>query len=100
MYFSNNRTKAELFHVMCGAVGSASPTEQYTKNHRTPGEQIAHTVGHGAPGTFELMKYHLLYGKFRAIERRSAVSQWRDDVTSGQNCLHPLVNKSPDTPIR
>lgn len=34
---------------------------QHTKAQSMLGSQIAYTVGHGAPGTFELMNYHLFY---------------------------------------
>lgn len=36
---------------------------QNTKANTVLGDQIAYTVGHGAPGAFELMNYHLLHVK-------------------------------------
>lgn len=58
MFFSNSGTKTQLF-LSCLQFWalSDSPTA-----HQSPlGDQIAYTVGHGAPGTFELMNYHLLH---------------------------------------
>lgn len=69
---------------------------QYTKAHSTLGDQIAYTVGRGAPGTFELMNYHLLHVKchwrFMPLEQDEfsisattlslIISQWHDNVTS------------------
>lgn len=57
-FFSNSGTKTQLF-LSCLQFWalSDSPTA-----HQSPlGDQIAYTVGHGAPGTFELMNYHLLH---------------------------------------
>lgn len=46
---------------MSTALSLVRPHLQYTEAHSTLGDQIAYTVGHGAPGTFELMNYHLLH---------------------------------------
>lgn len=36
---------------------------QHTKANSILADQIAYTVGHGAPGTFDLMNHHLLHVK-------------------------------------
>lgn len=86
---------------------------RYTKAHSILGDQIAYTVGHGAPGTFELMNYHLLHVKchctFMSLEqdefsisaaRLSQIfSQWQDNViflpksigSENQNLLYPKI---------
>lgn len=61
VFFSKNWTKTGLFFVMSTALSLVRPHLQYTEAHSTLGDQIAYTVGHGAPGTFELMNYHLLH---------------------------------------
>lgn len=83
-----------------------------TKAHSKLGDQIACTVGHGAPGTFELMNYHLLHVKchyrFMPLEQdefsisATIFSQWHDNVISqptsivneNQNLLYPKISLS------
>lgn len=62
MFFQKNGQRLNCFcHVY--SFGLCQTHLQYTKTHGILGDQIAYTVGHGAPGTFELMNYHLLHVK-------------------------------------
>lgn len=72
MFFPENWTKTELF-LSCLQIWHCQTHLQYTKAHSSLGDQIVFTVGHGAPGTCELMNYHLLHikchGRFMPLEQ-------------------------------
>lgn len=93
VFFSDSWTKTQLFLSCLQFQALSDPPTA----HQGPlGDQIAYTVGHGAPGTFELMNYHLLHVKchcrfmpleqdefsFSATTLSLTFSQWHDNVIS------------------
>lgn len=113
MFFQKNGQRLNCFcHVY--SFGLCQTHLQYTKTHGILGDQIAYTVGHGAPGTFELMNYHLLHVKchcrFMPLEQGEfsisattpslIFSQWHgDDVSQPQSIINenenPLLPRIP-----